>query len=140
MPRRMLHMHLPTWLRSIRSPHLLLWQRPQTNGRQTEEPICSATRFRSRRCSLRQARRALCTALWRQALWPRPTPLPRVFCWWSRTYTRLRASSFRAYSTYPRAPWQAMRCPFSAIIPTSMHAVRPAARCSVNPAFRRLWT
>ena len=58
----------------------------------------------------------------------------------SRTYTRLRASSFRAYSTYPRAPWQAMRCPFSAIIPTSMHAVRPAARCSVNPAFRRLWT
>ncbi len=51
-----------------------------------------------------------------------------------------KVSGFRVSSMYPHVHWQAMHFPFSEITLTYMHAVRPAQRCSVSPACRRLWT
>ena len=57
-----------------------------------------------------------------------------------RTFTKLQASSYQAYSTYLHVHLQAMHYLFLVTTQTFMHVVRQAVPCSVNPAYRKLWT
>ena len=110
------------------------------SGQLREERTSLDRKYRLQRCSLRQVLQVQYTDLWQQVPWQLLILHPRVFFWWSRTFTKSLVSSFRALSMYPLVHLLLMHFPFSETIPTLWPVVRPDVQCSANHLYRKLWT
>ena len=135
-----LPMRLQMLLQSILSHHLPLWLMKLTSTLPPVRKTCLVKRFVLPRCSPKPVLPVRFTAPWQPVRWPPPTPLLKVCSSWFRICIKWLVSCCRALSTFPLVPLQVMRCPSSAITPTSTPAVRQVMQCWLPTTRRKLWT
>ena len=116
------------------------WRKLRMSGLLTEEPTSSVMRYRSQRCSPRQARQALLHgSLAAGALTTTYTASQGLLLMIPNLYKIAGEQLPGVFNVSARA-LASHACPFSETIPMCMPVVRPDARCCASPAYRRLWT
>ena len=131
--------HTPTWQLSIRLPLLLRWLRHTdewaTDGRTN---IFGHTVQITEMQSEAGAAGAVHGSLAAGALTTTYTASQGLLLMIPNLY-KIAGEQLRAYLMFLLVHLPAMRYPSLVTIPIFMRAVRQAARCCVNPAYRKLW-